>query len=417
MIYYHRKLLPEIMKYIEDREAIVIFGSRQVGKTTILRIITENLREKMPIVYLDLENLNHLSILEDGIDSFLNYLDSLDISRETRILALIDEFQYLNDSERFLKLLVDHHSSRVKLILTGSSPLKLGAQFTNHVAGRKFTFTLHPLDFQEYLIFKGEDQLAKILPENPFEADDRITRFHDRKYEQYLKEFIIFGGYPRVALENSYEKKTKILEEIVSSFILKDIREFSKIESIDKVSKLLRFIALSCGELFNKEEASSIAEISRPTVDKYLDLVELSFILKRVRPFYRSAKTEIKKRPKVFIFDNGIRNVIIGNMLGAEKRMDKGALLENAVFSGLEKHRRFSDRLFYMRTKAKAEVDFVIEGKDARIIPLEVKWRGKPTKGLHSFMSRYKLEKGYLAHMAPYRKEANVVYVPAWWLC
>jgi len=161
---YDRELRPEVMKYLDDPEAIIILGSRQVGKTTLLRIIMEHIKDQKRCFYLDLEVPGNLDIVMAGPESLIEYLTSLGASFDHRNYVFLDEIHYMENPTRFIKLAVDHYADKLKIIGTGSSALGIKMKFHDAFVGRKLIFSLYPLSFREFLIFKGKKILADNLP-------------------------------------------------------------------------------------------------------------------------------------------------------------------------------------------------------------------------------------------------------------
>lgn len=409
---YDRRLRAEVMDYLDEKEALMILGARQVGKTSLLKLIMERLKEE--VFYFDLEREKDLSIVEEGPEYFLSYLKAS--GKRGKAIVLIDEVQYIKDPAKFIKIMVDYHSQEVKLILTGSSTLGIRQKFKNSLAGRKLLFTLYPLDFKEFLYFKEEDRLVQLLPKDPFtlNGEDK-TKFFTEKYSAYFNEYLIFGSYPRVILETEAEKRMRYIEEIVNAYIYKDVRNLFKIEDITKYNRLVKLLGVQIGNLLNIFNMARDIGLSRITVSKYLKMLEDTFILYLLPPFYTNPKKEIVKNPKVYLLDNGLRNYLVGNFKPFRERVDKGRLFENVILGGLLKKKRRIENLYFWRTQTKAEVDFIIE-RGNKLIPLEANLDGRPTKSLYSFMKRYQVEEGYIIYPGEYRKENNIHFIPAWWL-
>jgi len=413
-MFYDRELRQEIMKYLDGPEAIIILGSRQVGKTTLLKIIMEKIALPERIFYLDLEYPKNLDIVEEGPENLISYLVSNGASMKIKNYVFLDEIHYMKNPSRFIKLIVDHHSDKLKILCTGSSALGIKIKFQDAFVGRKLIFTLHPLSFHEFLIFKGEKKLADNLPAKPFEQTNDPTRFFKENYNRYFKEFLIYGGYPRVVLEENYEKKEKFLGEIVSSYIYKDIRSLFSIGDITKFNNLTKVLAGQIGSLTNISQLSRTLQITRQTVLNYISILVNSFIISSLPPYSKSKNVEVRKASKIYFSDNGLRNYIIGDLSPSISRADIGALLENMIFNGLTKRKREMENLFYWRTKDKAEVDFVSTSGE-KIIPLEVKTRAHSHRGLLSFMRRYNIQRSYIAHLGDFEKD-DVSFIPAYWV-
>ncbi len=412
--FYHRDLKDEVIKYINDREAIIIFGSRQVGKTTLLKIIMREIERKWKSFYLDLEDPRMLDIVEQGPQNLLEYLTQLGATFDSRVFVFIDEIHYMKNPSKFIKLMVDHYSDRIKVICTGSSALGIKMKFHDALVGRKLIFSMYPLSFKEFLIFKEKKELAEALPSSPFNLKDDPTRFFRDDYRRYFNEFIIYGGYPRVVLEDSFEKKEKFLGEIVNAYIYKDIRSLFKIGDVTKFNNLTRTLASQSGSLTNVLQLAKNLEISRQTVLNYISILANSFLIIMLPPYSKSMNVEVRKANKIYWLDTGIRNYLVGDLSYSTSRTDMGLLLENVVLSGLIKKKKEMDSLFYWRTKDKTEVDFIYQtGKG--LFPIEVKSFTRPHRGLVNFMKKYNVRKGYIAHLGEFEK-GKISCIPAFWL-
>lgn len=414
---YPRLLEDEILKYLPDKEAIIILGARQVGKTSLMHRIRAKIEGESSCFYLDLERPQDLERAERGCEEFLHYLDVTGASQDRRNVIFIDEIHYLSDPAKFIKILVDHYSHRIKLILSGSSSLEIKNKFKESLVGRKLVFHLYPLNFREFLIFKNREDLAKILPENPFKIDikEDKTKFFVKEYREYLREFLIFGGYPRIVLQSDIDKKRKLLEEIVTSYVFKDIRSLFKIEDIARFNKMTKLLAINIGDLLNFSTLSVTSGISRYLVSQYITILEHTYILLLLSPFFTNKSKEVVKNHKVYFIDHGIRNYIVDDLNFTEERQDIGKLLENIVFSGLKKHTRGAEDIHFWRTQNKAEVDFILECK-GKVYPLEVNIVGKTTRALHSFMDFYNIKTGYVVYPGVYHIKENIHFLPVWWI-
>ena len=413
---YPRILEKEILRYLPEKEALIILGARQVGKTSLMLRIKSKIEKEVPCFYFDLEKPQDLEKVEAGCEEFLQFLEIEGASRKKRNVVFIDEIHYLSDPAKFIKLMVDHYSSRIKLVISGSSSLEVKKKFKESMVGRKFTFYLYSLNFYEFLIFKKREDLAKLLPEKlfPYFQGEDKTRFFVEEYRRYFLEFAIFGGYPRVALSEDMELKQKILEEIVTSYVLKDIRSLFQIEDVAKFNKLVKLLAINSANLLNINSLSSATQIPRYLVSQYLTVLESTYLVDFLPPYFTNKKKEVVKACKVYFLDNGLRNYLVGNLHFTQERQDIGALLEAAVFSGLKKRSR-GVNLYFWRTQNKSEVDFVLEDAQ-KLYPLEVNRAGRSTRAPYSFMNYYRAEKGYVAYPGKFLERENICLIPLWWL-
>jgi predicted AAA+ superfamily ATPase len=415
-----RTLLENITRFINNDQIIVITGMRQVGKTSLIRLILEQLRDN-PVYYFDLEDFTYLDICNKGHESFVNFLKLQGADFSKRLFVAIDEIQYLENPSNFLKLLHDHYPS-LKLIVSGSSSLEIKSKFKDSLAGRKIVFELDPLSFNEFLLFRNEEllgvktRIGNIL--NVFKNDiNESMDLAGGQFSPFINEYLMFGGYPGVALMDDTESKKAILRDIYSSYVRKDIKDIATVEDVYGFNNLLRLIAGQIGSLLNINELSSSVGLSVNTVKKYLFILENTFIITLLRPYHVNSRKELTKMPKPYFHDVGLRNTVLGNYhIQAE---NEGKLFENIVFSELKKQFIPNESLFFWRTTTGAEVDFVVKFED-RMIPLEVKASEmkKPavSKSLRSFIDTFAPEKAIILNKNMYKKilinNTNVIFLP-----
>lgn len=343
-----RDLTVKIEKEINNNEVALIVGPRQAGKTTILHQIEDFILEKGDAVhFLNLEDYEHLSLLKKTPKNLFKIFP-FDLKQKTYVL--VDEVQYLDDPTNFLKYLYDEYKGKIKIIATGSSSFYLDRRFKDSLVGRKKIFRLLSLSFREFLKFKDEGDLAK-------KNFNKISLSEKEKIDLYYREYLTYGGYPRVVLSDISQKK-EILGDLVHSYIKKDIFE-ANIKQEEVFYNLMRILASQIGNLVNSSELASTLRISRSAVEDYLSIMERSFHIRLVSPFYRNLRKEITKMPKVYFLDLGLRNFLIRDLNSYDLRKDKGQLLENALYKELLEKYDFSEIKFW-RTIQKHEVDFVI---------------------------------------------------------
>lgn len=382
--FIERKLLATIEKYLPQREYLAIVGPRQAGKTTLLEIIQKRHSEAS---YLTFENRKILALFEEDIDSFLS------LYCRNKKLLLIDEFQYAEKGGRNLKYIYDTLKG-LKIVITGSSSLELKAQVGKYMVGRIFFFNLWPLSFSEFLSFKDPNLektyqekkflLAKPPPPLPKTQSDPLSSHFLPLFEEYLT----FGGYPRVVTGEKTEDKKTILNNIVSTYLMRDVRGFLQIENETSYLKLISALALQIGNLYNLKELSDTTKANYRKLVSYLESLRQTFVICDLAPFYTNPRIELTKTPKVYFTDLGLRNAVIENFSPLEKRTDRGALAENFVFNALTDQ---GERLKFWRTKSKAEIDFVVKKED-QVIPCEVKYQPKASpipKPFYSFLEKY----------------------------
>lgn len=426
---FPRKILPRITEYLDTPGIILLIGARQVGKTSIMSLLrTELAKRAVPddrIRYIDLEDLGLLEILNKGVTEFLSYLRAGGVDLTKNSFVFIDEIQYMDNPSNFLKLMADHHKN-VKLIVSGSSTLEIRRKFKDSLAGRKVVFEVYPLDFQEFLVFRGEDQLSKIVMESDIRhvrpgvaVEDIPARFYTEVLSGYFREYLTYGGYPGVVCEPVFEKKIMYLSDIYNSYVKKDIKDLMRVDNITAFNNLLKALALQTGSLVNISELCAAIMTARETVERYLAILENTFIIKTITPFSGNPRKEISKMSKLFFTDTGLRNIIIRNFNPLDERVDAGALVESGVCGNMLKNRGLLEEMHFWRTLAKNEVDFIIsEGVSLR--PVEVKYTAfrtpKVPSGIRHFQKDYQSEDALVLTKDYYGIADRALFLPVW-LC
>jgi len=393
-MYSLRKLYPEITAHADKKEFTVITGARQVGKTTLLRQLYLDLKSKGEKVFFlsfeDPEILKETNLHPENIFKFserpANPLTEAG-KDSARVFILIDEIQYLRDPSGLMKYLFDTYLENLKLIVTGSSAFYLDTRFKDSLAGRKRIYLLETLDFEEFLQFRKMDALVNEL--KLIRAQNDYISAYSRVLTDAFGEFLVWGGYPAVVLENDAPGKRALLTELRNSFLRKDISE-AGIANENAFFHLMMLLAGQTGNLVNKSELSSTLHIDIKTVENYLFVMQKCFHIELVKPFFNNLRKELVKMPKVFFNDNGLRNVLLNRFMALDGRDDKGALLENYVFQRLASiHGR--EPITFWRTTAGHEIDFIVNYGDLSGHAYEVKFSGKNLKdrNMKPFHSHY----------------------------
>ncbi len=340
-----RKIFNILAKFHGSREIIVITGFRRVGKTSVLRHIFDQ-TESFNKIFLDLESpVNQKIFQESNYDNIKIALANLGISFKQKAFIFLDEIQNVKSLPSIVKYLFDHNDT--KFYLTGSSSFYLKNFFSESLSGRKFIFELYPLDFEEFLWFKDQ----KISPAADY---DLLSGF----YQEYLS----YGGFPGVVLEDSADKKLMKLDDVLGSYFLLDVKNLASFRDNDNLKKLLFLLAVRVG---SKPEVGKLAEslgVSRQTIYQYLTFFEQTYLIHLVRPVSGSRDVQIRLLPKIYFGDTGILNRI--------GKISSGSLFENKVFNQLfvrENYRLgaadyLKDRVNYYQEKSGAEIDFVAAG-------------------------------------------------------
>lgn len=389
-MYIRRNIHEKLSKHLPKKEFTIITGARQTGKTSLLRELFNSEKEQNEhTFFISFENLEVLQNINEHPENLFKFvarptLTGIANSEKGRVSVFIDEVQYAQNPSNFLKYLFDHYQENLKIVATGSSAFYIDSNFDDSLAGRKRIFTLRTLSFDEYLIFSGHHDLVPEL--------EYLRNQHDylsaRKNEimEIFSEYLIFGGYPAVALEEDNDEKIELLKDIKNSFLKRDIDE-SGVTKQDAFLKMFALLADQTGNLLNKNELSNTIGIDNKTIDNYLHVLQKCFHIALLKPFSTNLRKELTKMPKVFFFDNGMRNVMLNRFSQLEERSDRGALLENWVFNRLNEIND-PDHIRYWRTNDQKEVDFVITADYRTGKAFEVKMDS--THGKTNSLKRFK---------------------------
>lgn len=349
-------------KHIENRlfenKAIIIYGARQTGKTTLAKKIIEKYGENAQ--YFDCELLSVRQNIEiPEADRLKSYLGKYKI-------VVLDEMQKVPNAGIILKILVDH-CPEIQIIATGSSSFELANKTGDPMTGRAVRFTLYPFSIAE--------------------MEQKFNRF---EIDAKLENIIRFGSYPEVFLAESEEKAGERLNEIVSNYLYKDILAFEGIKKSAIIENLLKLLALQLGNEVSYNELAQNLGVSRLTTQKYIDILEQSFVIFTLKAFSRNLRKEISKSVKIYFYDLGIRNSLIQNFNMLSLRNDAGALWENLMIAERIKnnsHRQTRPNRYFWRTYDQKEIDY-IEESEGKLSAFEFKLSGKvkmPSEFLKSY--------------------------------
>ena len=353
-----RELEQIIKNKLYQKKAIVVIGPRQVGKTTLLNQIYEG--SDLKILFLNCDEPDVRKKLDLPTSTQLKALIG------NAELILIDEAQRVRDIGITLKLIIDN-SPEKQLIVTGSSAFELSNSINESLTGRKFEYKMFPFSYHELVNANG------LLEES-----------------RLLEHRLIYGMYPDVV--NNQGAEREILTNIVSSYLYKDIFEFQDIRKPEVIDKLLQALALQVGNEVSFHELSRLLGIDKDTVQRYINLLEKSYILFHLRSFSRNVRNELKKSTKIYFFDNGVRNALISNFNSLAIRDDIGALWENFLISERYKRNSYSmnyGKFYFWRTTQQQEIDY-IEEIDGQLNCYEFKWSATKKATLSmTFSSNY----------------------------
>ncbi|MFA6262824.1 MAG: ATP-binding protein [Candidatus Babeliales bacterium] len=338
----------DIEKYLKPNKALIIFGPRQAGKTTLLNNFLSTTTLKYRIDSGDNIRLQMLLGSQD-FDKILGYAEGYE-------LIAIDEAQEIPHIGKALKILVDQVPN-VHIIATGSSSFDLAQSVGEPLTGRKETLTLYPVAQVELLSCYNRSEL-----------------------QEKLEDFLIFGSYPRVLMAPTRQEKIGILTELVDSYLLKDILALENIKKSDVLLNLVKLLAFQVGQLVSLNELATQLRIDVKTVGRYLDLLEKSFVICSLCGFSSNLRSEVTGKRKYYFLDLGIRNAVIAHFNALDTRNDIGQLWENFVFIERLKsqtYKNFYGRRYFWRTYQGQEIDFIEEIENT-LTAFETKW--SPTK-------------------------------------
>jgi len=383
--FLYRDIVIKLNNWLERDEIIVILGARQIGKTSLLRYLKHTLdAQGKSTIFIDLEDIELRNAIKNARD-LTNYLQTLGWEKGKRQYVFLDEIHYIENATSVLKYVHDHYPE-LKFIVTGSSSLKLKFKMAEPLTGRKVVFILYPLSFMEYLDFTARKELREILTKagSSIIAEPFLAQLTDA-YEEYL----IYGGYPKVALTRSYDMKVQVLKEIQTTYVEKEIRSFLADKNFGKFNALVEFLAAQNGGFINITEISKEVGINRVTVTRYLMLLEETFVVSLLRPWVSSRQKELTRMPKLYFLDTGFLNFILKNFNNLSLRANAGSVLESAILTTCLRAMKELEEIRFWRTKSKDEVDFVLRRKQ-ELIPIEAKWSERPKvpSGLRIFLKK-----------------------------
>ncbi len=343
-----RTIENNLKKDLFKGKALIILGARQVGKTTLTQNLL-NAYDKMGVLRFNGENPTDREILSN------KDLESLEMLIGKFKIIFIDEAQKIPDMGQTAKLIVDHFKKKKQLILTGSSSFNILTQTNESLTGRKFIHELFPISAEE--IIRSKNRLI---------------------FEKQLENLLIYGSYPEIYLAGNNEKE-RLLISLVSSYLFKDVFELQNIRNPAVLSKLLSALALQVGSEVSLNELSSLLGIDLKTVERYIDLLEKSYIIFRLPPYYTKKRKTISRLNKIYFYDLGVRNTMINNFNALSQRDDVGALWENFVIVERLKYRHYhgvNANAFFWRSYDGAEIDLV-EERGGKLEGYEIKWGKK----------------------------------------
>jgi predicted AAA+ superfamily ATPase len=366
--FIRRKVYEKLKKELRNEKYFLITGARQVGKTSILQQVESELnRRKLPVYFIQLADPDVLDSLNEDKDNLFNYIPEPD---DKPIFVLLDNIHRLEKPIEFVNYFYKELGEQLKLIMTTSS--KFYAEDTEFL-NKMDVYPVYPLDLEEFLNFKDAQNLVKEWFYIRTQKDHKSYR--RKKLEKAFHEYLTYGGFPEVVLSEDFSEKEEILKNIAATFVKEDMYE-AHIQNTDKLYKLFNLLAYKTGDLVNMSELSVSLQLSITAVENYLGILERNFHISMVQPFYALIKKELKKMPKIYYNDLGLRNLMVKTFLPVNDRLDREQLVENYVHSRLKMLYK-EEEILYWRTADGNEVDFVMPDAEYKGRAIEVKFFAK----------------------------------------
>ena len=405
-----RKMLEQVENHLDSDEISLIVGARQVGKTTLMRELKSQLEGKgEDTLYLSMdiqEDKKHFESQQDLIDRI-----ELEFGEE-KGYVFIDEIQRKENAGLFLKGIYDRELP-YKLVVSGSGSLELKENIHESLAGRKRIFELPPVTFKEFVNY-----------ETDYEYGDRLEKFFEVKKDEadrLLEKYLNYGGYPRVVTEQKETEKRRIIDEIFSSYLERDVSNFLNVRKEDAYSKLVSVLADQTGNPVSHSKLARDIGVKSDTVRNYLNYLDKTFITETTNPFFTNKKKEITKSPIIYFSDLGLRNYSIQRFGHLNTPSEYGEIFETFIHNHLKTQTQHTGlNVKYWRTKSRAEVDFVLTAGNKVKLPIEAKYKNldepKVTKSLRSFIKKYKPKKAVVVNISLEEtveiEETQVKFIP-----
>ena len=373
-----RNISARLKEDFNRKEARVIVGPRQVGKTTILKKVAKYcFVRKIPNVYFNLEVPAHAERFARPMGIVLK-----ELTAKSQVV-FIDEFHYLPNATKLFKAIFDQFPS-VRIYASGSSAIEMHKHLKESLAGRRLLYRVFPLSFTEWIPSRSKIKLPSSWKMAVSKRGHTILR-------RLSEEFVIFGGMPGLIHEKTTENRKRLLLSLVETYIQKDIKALLREEDILSFNRLLSLLASQEGGILSEIGLSQALNYSLRQVRNDLAILQQMFFLSVIKSFFNNRGRELKQSNKIYFFDTGIRNAILRDFRPLEGREDKGELWESFVLAEMQKNLGVGQDIYYWRTREKDEVDFIIV-QDRMPIAVEVKSKLKGTdipQGVRRFMQQY----------------------------
>ncbi len=407
-----RNIHKQLHQSLQRREITILVGARQVGKTTLLQSLMNNLKQNgEQVLFLNMDIEADARILQSQ-QSLVNRI-LLEFG-DNFGFVFIDEIQHKQDAGRFLKGLYDMQLP-CKFVVTGSGSLELKEKISEALTGRKHLIEMHPVSFYEYLDYKTAYSYTDRL--------DEYCRIEHTTLLGFFYEYLTYGGYPKVITSDTSELKYDVMDEIFTSYITKDITYLLGVRSPEKFIRLIQLLAAQCGGILNHAQLASDVGVAVETVNNYLWYAEKTFVIENIRPYFTNSRKELTKSPTIYFNDLGMCNYG-RNRFGLTVTDSDGFLFQNFIFQLLrDKYQRGVTKINYWRTKDKAEVDFIIHDK-GKTIPVEVKFselkKTAISRSFRSYLDKYQPAEAIYVSLTAQPDmtlgKTRITFIPFWHL-
>lgn len=416
-----RKYIDKILPFLKKEKIIILKWARQVWKTTIMKTLQKHLDEtdkNSKTIFLYADKLENEEVFS-SYSNFINYLKYNHWFWEKYLYVFIDEFQFIKNVWLFLKNIFDEQKNKLQIIVSWSSSLEI-TKNSEFLTWRAITFYIDKISFKEFYLYKEE---IDNLPTFSLNKANELKGFYNvskDKLEKNLLEYLTFWWYPEVITTTDFEMKKIILSQIIQTYIEKDIIHFLHIENVKAFNNLIKVLSSNIWNLVNINEISNTLNISMQTTNKYLEILEWTFVFSKVPPFFKNVRKEISKMPKIFVEDIWIKNYSLWESEAISKKIDLWDEIKNFIYTEITK--KFEKRqIYFYRTISKAEIDFVIEKSFEEYFLIESKYRNKiwniPVV-MKNFEENYNNSKKIIITKNILDFQENIFYIPAslFWL-
>ncbi len=408
------KYIDKIEKWIGSEKILILKWARQVWKTTLMKYFYEKLKKD----WKQVEFLNADKILKNDIfdtpEDLINFIKTKYIfPNNNKLYLFIDEFQYIKNAGLFLKNIFDEYNKSIQIICSGSSSLEI-TKNSEFLTWRSISFYIDRVWFNDFFYYNNKEILVNNYSLESFQELEIFYWFYKNCLENNFKQYLNYGWYPEWIITDKKENKEILISEIIKTYIEKDVVSFLKIENIRAFNNLIKILSSNIWELINISEISNVLNISIATVNKYIDILEWTFIFSRVKPFYTNVRKELSKMPKIFIEDLAIKNYELWEFDSVYNKINIWADVENFIYNELRK-KIDKEKIFFYRTVSKSEIDFILEEKYWLYTILEVKYKSKVKIPLafKNFSEKYKISKKIIITKDLLKFEQETYFIPA----